>query len=156
MRAGEGSVKRAAVATLQQRLADPPRRRAASSACAAVVRSTARRQSGVSGMAIKAALRGMEAVDRDAVEKLIVHLMPEFAAALEPMWPANEDPDGFATELVRDPRRATEALLAVTDARADRVGGPLAATYRRLRATAAKRVSEAMPELASALAGALR
>ena len=58
----------------------------------------------------------------------------------------------FADHLVAEGDAVADALLAVTDRRAEKASGPLLKAYRRLRSTAKEHVKAAVPGLARTIA----
>lgn len=134
--------------TLSEALADPSRRRAAARDGAQLVREEMRAKGGVSGLALRAALKGLTSARPGFVESALESLLPQFAAGLDPLWAeavASARPDDW---FGRHARRVAEALLAVTDARAERSAHPaVVSAYRALRATALPHVESAVPRL---------
>ncbi len=129
-------------------VADPARRRKLAVDGASLVDAEAATKSGLSGMAVRAALKGMRAVRPDFVEDALNALLPSFAPALDPHWDravGEGDPDLYFRARARE---VADALLAVTDARAAKSKHPtVARAYKGLRAQARPHVESAVPRL---------
>ncbi len=134
--------------TLADALKEPHRRRAAAKAGAKLVDDEVHAKGGVTGLALRAALRALRSVRPDFVESALEALLPHFAPALDPLWvEANIDgkPDAWFR---KNAGRVADALLAVTDARAERSSQPTTVrAYRGLRATARPHVEAVVPRL---------
>lgn len=104
---------------------------------------------GLGGAAVKAGYKAVKGIKPGFVKSVVEGLLPEFADALEPIhaeavaqgqsvsafFPANSD-------------RVADALLAVTDAKAQKsTNGLVKGTYKRLRGSAKKNVEAAIPRL---------
>ena len=107
------------------------------------------RQKGLSGVAVKAGYKLVQGVKPGFVRRVVESLLPEFAAALEPIRAqalAQGQPVGsyFASHQ----QEVSEALLAVTDARAtSSEHGSVKGAYGKLRGSARKNVESAVPGL---------
>lgn len=108
------------------------------------------RKGGLSGVALKGGykvvkrMKGGRMID-DAAD----NLLDPFALALDPMYADYLEDERYATfeDYLADHRdEATEALLSITDERADSADHKvLKKTYRKLRGQAEKHVKEALP-----------
>jgi len=107
------------------------------------------KQRGISGVAVKAGYKLVQGVKPGFVRKVVQALLPEFAAALEPIREqavAQGQPVGSYFD-AHTPEVA-EALLAVTDRRAQSSDhGSVRGAYRKLRGSARKNVESAVPGL---------
>jgi len=107
------------------------------------------KQRGISGVAVKAGYKLVQGVKPGFVRKVVQALLPEFAAALEPIREqavAQGQPVGSYFD-AHTPEVA-EALLAVTDGRAQSSDhGSVRGAYRKLRGSALKNVESAVPGL---------
>ena len=77
-------------------------------------------------------------------------LLPDLAAALEPYWAdfTASGASGFGDYLVKRTDEVSEALLAVTDARAKRSERPvIIRAYGTVRGGAAKHIAAALPNV---------
>ena len=149
------------MATLAEILTQPEVRPQVVRACAVLVDAEVQSKSGLSGLAVKAGYKLVKAIKPTMVGDVVDKLLPEFAAAMQPMFAEVElqaamnghnRSELFTTHMQSDPRRVAAALLTVTDRRADKASGPLKKTYARLRDTAEEHVQAAVPGLVRALA----
>lgn len=104
---------------------------------------------GFSGLAIKTAYKLVKSFKPGFIPETVDGLLDDFAKQLQPLLDEagakNEPVGGFLT---REKGRAAEALLAITDARAQRSNlAGIKVAYERLRPTAKKHVEEAMPRV---------
>jgi hypothetical protein len=104
---------------------------------------------GLSGMAVKAAYATVKGIKPGFVKSVVEGLLPEFAQALEPLaQEASSKGQDVKTYLVANQGRAADALLAVTDAKAQKsTNGVVKGTYSKLRGSAKKNVEAAIPRL---------
>ena len=83
------------------------------------------------------------------IEKAVDHLLDEFTEALAPLHESYREQDsvqGFDKYLSKNDKQASDALLAITDARVDSAENKLVAkTYKTLRGQAEKHVKDALP-----------
>ena len=79
-------------------------------------------------------------------------MLDDFCRSLEPIyqtWRVKDPRPSLHTELLADPSRSADALLGVTDRRAERSSHTtLKKLYAKLRPTAKKHVVDALPGLA--------
>ncbi|MFC9896676.1 DUF6918 family protein [Nocardia sp. NPDC127579] len=105
---------------------------------------------GASGLAVKAAYAAAKKVSPTIVPDALESLAPKLVAQLEPFWQeyAASGSGTFADALVGKSDEVAEALLAVTDARAEASTRPaLQKAYSSLRSSAKKNVIEALPRV---------
>jgi hypothetical protein len=107
------------------------------------------KQRGISGVAVKAGYKLVQGVKPGFVRKVVGALLPDFAAALEPIREqavAQGQPVG--SYFSAHTPEAAAALLAVTDGRAQgSEHGSVRAAYGKLRGSARKNVESAIPGL---------
>ena len=129
-------------------------------ACADLIDAEVASKRGISGLAVKAGYRLVRAVKPTMVSDVVGRLLPEFAGAMEPFYEASLEVATaesrplarvFAERLTSDDVSVAEALLQVTDRRAERASGPLLKTYKKLRGTALEHVRLAVPGLAKTI-----
>lgn len=114
---------------------------------------------GLSGTAVKAGFAVVKKLKPGMIRDVVQKLLPEFASALQPMYDKSGASDAdagsgdkFASYLTSHQDEAAEALLAVTDRKADGAKNKtLKKTYQRLRGGARAHVSAAVPNLAKTL-----
>ncbi|MDH4281197.1 MAG: hypothetical protein OEV36_00960 [Myxococcales bacterium] len=107
------------------------------------------KQRGISGVAVKAGYKLVQGVKPGFVRNVVQALLPEFAAALEPIRreavDRGQSVSGYFSAHVG---QVAEALLTVTDGRAQRSEhGSIKNAYRKLRGSARKNVESAIPGL---------
>lgn len=122
-----------------------------------VIRDTVRlidaevsRKSGLSGVAIKGGYKAVKKLKNGRmIERAVDHLLDEFTEALSPLhddYRARDEVDTFEAYLEGHGDEATDALLTITDERAERADNRLLrSTYSKLRGQAEKHVLEALP-----------
>lgn len=107
------------------------------------------KQRGLSGVAVKAGYRVVQSVKPGFVRNVVQTLLPEFAAALEPIREqAVTQGKSVGDYFGAHTPEVAEALLAVTDGRASRSEhGSVKGAYSKLRGSARKNVESAVPAL---------
>jgi hypothetical protein len=83
------------------------------------------------------------------IRQVVSDLLPEFGRALEPLCAEANSKGRPVGEYLRDnSARAADALLSITDAKAQRAkSGAVKGAYERLRGSAKKNVEAAIPRL---------
>ena len=121
--------------------------------CLTLIDAEVADKGGISGMAIKAGYKAVKGIKPGFVEKVVHDLLPEFAGAMDPIYQeALERGKPVRSYFVDNQARLADALLAVTDGRAQRTNsGVVKATYERLRGSAKKNVEQAIPRLAAVI-----
>ncbi len=104
---------------------------------------------GVSGLAIKAGYAAVKGIKPGFIKQVVRDLLPEFAKALDPLHvEATEKGEAVGRYFERNGSRAADALLAITDGKADRSKNAVVkSTYGKLRGMAKKNVEAAIPRL---------
>jgi len=107
------------------------------------------KQKGLSGMAVKAGYKLVQGVKPGFVRRVVESLLPEFAAALEPIREkAVSQGQSVSSFFSTNSEEVAEALLAVTDGRAQSSDhGSVKGAYSKLRGSARKNVESAVPGL---------
>lgn len=108
---------------------------------------------GLSGMAIKGAYKVVKGIKPGFIPEVIDALLEDFLDALDPLYQeaitGGQKPGAF---LVKNQSRMADALLAITDGRAERSkNGTVRKLYEKLRPTAKKHVEAAAPRLGALL-----
>jgi hypothetical protein len=140
--------------TLVDKLTAPEVRPKVVTACVALVDREVAAKGGLSGMAIKAGYAVIKAIKPGFVAQVVESLLPDFAAAMEPMYTreGGAGADAFARYLEGHREEVADALLSVTDARAQRAkNATIKKTYDRLRGSARDNVAAAVPNLVETL-----
>lgn len=107
---------------------------------------------GASGLAVKGGYATIKKVSPTIVSDALASFVPQFVAKLEPYWTeyhstANGS-GSFADLLVAKQDEVAEALLSITDARAEKSDRAiLKKAYSSLRSSAKKHVTEALPRV---------
>ena len=107
------------------------------------------KQRGLSGVAVKAGYKLVRGVKPGFVRNVVEALLPEFAAALEPIRErALSQGQSVSSYFEAHAPQIAEALLAVTDRKAQRSEhGSVKGAYSKLRGSARKNVESAVPGL---------
>jgi hypothetical protein len=139
-----------AVVHLSEYLSEPEQRPAVvADACALIDREVAR-TSGVSGLAIRSAYRVMSGLRPGMVASAVDSLISPFSDQLDPFYQehvATGEP--LEAILVAQRTSMADALLSITDDRADRSGNrTLRRAYLKVRGTARQHVEAAAPGIA--------
>ncbi len=141
---------------LDEVLADPDRRARFVRDGAAVVESEVARKGGLSGMALRGGLKAIQAVRPDIVRAALDLLLPAFARAMAPQIAEAQRRGDIAGYFAAEAGPVADALLAVTDARAQSAENPvIRKTYAALRSSARAHTVEAAPALGRLLAAHL-
>ena len=137
--------------TLQASLLDSGRRAEVVEDLQNLVDAEVAGKGGISGGLIKTGYAAVKKVRPGFVGSAIDRMLPDFVEALEPHWAsyqAQPSPGGFGAYLAARPQHVADALLAVTDRRAQSSSrGSVTSVYNRLRPKAQENVIEALPEL---------
>ncbi len=107
------------------------------------------KQKGIGGVAVKAGYRLVQGVKPGFVRRVVESLLPEFAAAIEPIREkALAQGQSVSAYFDANSTEVAEALLAVTDSRAEgSEHGSVKGAYGKLRGSARKNVESAVPGL---------
>lgn len=128
--------------------ADDVRRRVVDDA-ARLVEDEVRAKRGVSGLAIKAGFKAFKKVKPGALQMAVNNLLDAFADAVDPFYQEHvEAGRGGSVAQTFIPRKhdIAEALLAITDARAQRFeSGLIKKTYGKLRPMGVRNTEDAVP-----------
>ncbi len=135
--------------TLPELLTSDAKKSAVVDDCCALIDAEVKDKGGISGLAIKAGYSAVKGIKPGFVRQVVSDLLPDFAAALDPIYQdATMSGQPIAGFFASQSSRAAEALLAITDAKAERAkSGVVKGTYEKLRGTAKKNVEAAVPRL---------
>jgi len=137
-------------ATLQEILLEPETQPQVIEDCNMLIKQEVSDMSGISGTAIKLAYKTVIAFASNHVRYLIETLLPKMAEQLEPYWADFSASGGgdFGDYLAKRGDEVSEALLTVTDARAEASDRPtIVKAYRSVRANAGKHIQAALPRV---------
>lgn len=116
--------------------------------CCGIIDAEVADKGGLSGLAIKAGYAVVKGVKPGFVRHVVHDLLPEFSAALDPIFQeAKTKGAPVSAHFNANASRVADALLAITDAKAQRASGAVKGTYEKLRGTAKKNVEAAVPRL---------
>ena len=137
------------MALLVDRIEDPSVRAAIVRDCEALLSTEVASRRGLSGLATKGAFKLVHAVKPGFVRAVIEGLLEDFLHALQPHCDAAlAENTGFGKHLVAHGPEVAEALLAITDQRAERTPHKsIQKAYRKLRPTAVDQILLSMPAL---------
>jgi Family of unknown function (DUF6918) len=117
--------------------------------CCELIDAEVKDKGGISGLVIKAGYGTVKGIKSGFVEKAVEDLLPEFAKALDPIAAdAKAQNKPVSDFFSQNATRVADALLAITDAKAQRAkSGVAKGAYEKLRSSAKKNVEQAVPRL---------
>jgi hypothetical protein len=138
------------MATLQDILLTPENKPHVMDDCMTLIDQEVKSKSGISGTAVKLAYKTASAFASGYLRAMVELLAPDMIIKLEPYW-ADFSVSGagdFGDYLVKHGEEVSEALLSVTDARAETSTRPtILKAYKTVRGGASKHVTAALPAL---------
>jgi hypothetical protein len=135
--------------SLANALSDPAKKKAVVSDCVRLVDEEVASKGGLSGLAVKAGYAAVKGIKPGFIAEVVEKLLPEWAAVLDPIWDEGKQKGDAAAHMVASKSRTAEALLSVTDAKAQHAKSAIVrSTYSKMRGSAKKNVEEAVPRLA--------
>ena len=139
--------------TLNELLGAPPKRPLVVDDCCQVLEAEDADKGGLSGVAIKGAYSVVKGIKPGFVREVVDGLLDDFLRALDPLYQdAVKSGVPAGAYLVTNKDRMAEALLGVTDARAQRAERMMIKkAYDKLRPIAKKQVEAAAPRLSQLL-----
>ena len=135
--------------TLADVLTSEDKRKTVVDECIVVLEQEVQDKGGLSGIAIKAAFRTVQGIKPGFVRNVVNDLLPEFAKAADPVYQeAVTKSIAPSRHFTTEAGRVADALLAITDRRAERTKYTAAKKlYEGLRSTAKRHVESAMPRV---------
>lgn len=136
--------------TLKARLLDSDRRPTVVTDLENLVDQEVADKSGLSGGMIKTGYAAVKKIKPGIIGGAINSMLDEFVDALEPYWTAftNDQVMDFGAFLAARPDEVSDALLAVTDRRAERSNrAAVTSVYSKLRPKGQENVVQALPRL---------
>jgi hypothetical protein len=117
--------------------------------CCVLIDDEVRDKGGLSGMVIKAGYAAVKGIKPGFIKHVVTDLLPEFAAALDPLFQESVQQNKPVGEHLRgNASRAADALLAITDGKAAKSKSAVVkGTYEKLRPLAKKNVEAAIPRV---------
>lgn len=137
-------------ATLQEILLAPDTKPQVVKDCCALIDSEVAGKSGISGTAVKLAYKTVSAFASGYVRQTVESLLPQIVGKLQPFWADfnASGSSGFGDYLVKRGDEVSEALLSVTDARAEKSSrATVIKAYRSVRGGAGKHIQAALPRV---------
>lgn len=137
------------MSTLKERLGGGEKRQQVIDDACRVLDDEVSDKGGLSGMAVKAAYSVVKGIRPGFIRQAVDSLLDEFLDAMDPLHrEAIEKGRKPGEYLKAEAPRVAEALLAVTDRKAERAeSGLLRKTYDKLRPSAKKHVEAAAPRM---------
>ena len=137
------------MANLSDVLGDAAKKTQIVDECVALLDAEVGDRGGISGFAIKAGYGAVKGIRPGFVRQVVSDLLPEFASGLNPMIDeAQTEGTPVGKYLEQNTGRVADALLAITDAKAQRAkNGAVKGAYDKLRGMAKKNVEAAVPRL---------
>jgi hypothetical protein len=136
--------------TLKDILLDSSRRPAVVTDFGDLVDAEVSDKGGVSGAVVKTGFAAVKKIKPGIIPSAVDTLLPDFATALEPFYGDFRAKGGndFGAYLVGRSDEASDALLSVTDSRAEKSSrDSIKKVYGKLRPNGKKNVEEALPRL---------
>ena len=137
-------------ATLRDTLLAPDVQPQVVADCEALVNGEVATMSGISGTAVKLAYKTANTFASGYLRAMVELLAPDMIIQLEPYWAdfAASGAGDFGDYLVKHGDEVSEALLSVTDKRAETSTRPtILKAYKTVRGGASKHVTAALPAL---------
>ncbi len=133
--------------TMQEVLSDKSKRKVLIEDCAKLIDEEVHSKGGLSGMAIKTGYKMVKGLKPGFIHDATDSLIDDFAGRLQPIATEAQDKGKTVAAYFESERsRVAEALLGITDKRAERSSHKMVkGTYLKLRPTAKKHVEEAVP-----------
>ena len=137
-------------ATLPEILLAPDTQPKVVADCYELIEQEVADKSGVAGTAVKLAYKTVTTFAPGHIRYMVESLLPELADKLQPFWAdfTSSGSSEFGDYLVKRSDEVCEALLSVTDARAEASDRPtIVRAYRTVRGGAAKQIAVALPRV---------
>jgi hypothetical protein len=136
------------MSTLNELLAQPGTRTQVVADCEKLIEEEVGSK-GLMGIPIKAAYAIVKAVKPGFVPEVIDHMLDDFSSRLDPLYQqAKARNEPVSAHFSSRPGEVAEALLAITDARAQRAKNQaIKGAYEKLRGSAKKHVEAAVPRI---------
>jgi hypothetical protein len=134
--------------TLHEILLAPDTQPDVVASCLTLIKQEVASKSGVSGAGVKLAYKTANTFAAGYLQSTVESLLPDLVAQLEPYWAdyAASGASGFGDYLAKRGDEVSEALLSITDERAQRSDrAVIIKAYRAVRGSAAKNVTAALP-----------
>jgi hypothetical protein len=136
--------------TLHEILLTPDTEPSVVADCLTLIEQEVKGKSGISGAAVKVAYKTAKTFAKGYLQSTVESLLPDLVTQLEPYWAdfAASGAAGFGDYLVKRGEEVSEALLSVSDARAEMSDRPvIIRAYGTVRGGAAKHITAALPNV---------
>jgi hypothetical protein len=142
------------MSTLKDAISEEAGRKAVAVQCVALIEREVDQKGGLTGVALKTGYKAVKGIKPGFIDRVVYDLLPEFADAVEPIVAeARAKNAPIAAYLDANASRVADALLAITDKKADRsTNGVVKSAYGKLRGMAKSNVETAIPGLAKIVA----
>lgn len=137
-------------ATLQQILLAPDVQPKVVDDCLGLIQQEMSDKSGIAGTAVKLAYKTAVAFAPGYLRSTVESLLPDFTEKLQPFWAdfATSGSAEFGDYLTKRADEVSEALLAITDAAAEKSERPvIVKAYRTVRGGASRQIEAALPRV---------
>jgi hypothetical protein len=133
---------------LAEAFADETKQKRIIDDCVTLVDEEVASKSGISGFAVKAGYKAVKGVKPGFIAEVVKKLMGEWADKLDPIWAEGVEKGNAVEYMNTNKGRVADALLSVTDGKAENAKSALVkSTYGKLRGSAKKNVEDAVPRL---------
>lgn len=141
------------MASLSEQLGQGEKRNAVVDDACKVLDEEVSDKGGLTGLAIKGAYKLVQGIRPGFIRHVVDQLLDEFLSALDPIYQeAVQKKRPAGAYLVENQSRAADALLRVTDEKAERAqSAAIKSAYSKLRSVAKKQVEAAGPRLGKLL-----
>ena len=130
-------------------LEDPERKERIEQDCVALIEAQVAAKRGVSGVALRVVFKALKAIRPGIMAQAVKRLLPEFAPTLEPHVELGCEQGDIRGHFASNRGPIADALLAVTDERAERsTQRTLVKCYKSARSAAHKHTMDALPAVA--------
>ena len=120
--------------------------------CTQLIDEQVSAKSGLGGMALKATYGVVKNIGAGYIPGAIKRMLPEVCASLDPMWAEGVQAGDPVQYLSQNQSRTADAILAVTDKRAEKTSSKaVRSSYNKLRKSVKSDVEAAVPRLAQIL-----
>ena len=137
-------------ATLQEILLAPDIQPKVIDDCLHLIEQEMSDKSGIAGTAVKLAYKTVVAFAPGYLRSTVESLLPDFTEKLQPFWAdfTTSGSASFGDYLTKRADEVSEALLAITDAAAERSERPaIVKAYRTVRGGAGRQIEAALPRV---------
>lgn len=135
--------------SLVEVLNDPSRRESVIQDSVTLLEAEVASKSGLRGAAVKAGYKALKKVKPGIVRAAISKLLPEFAPVMDPYYQKARETGDVRGYFTRESNRIADALLGVTDAKAQNADNQvMKKIYNGLRGQAQQHTAAAMPAVA--------